>query len=171
MSNKFNLKRGIAQLERRLTEAQSVARIEPSNVPNVIRPMFEAASVKIARLQKFASQDFKFGTKQEVIDALYRIGRFIEQNPTPDGVSGLWFLRVLNDWDGADPQDLLKALQLNEMGRGRVVDRFELVRKMIALVDSGLSQAAASRECAVQFDCSAETALHWFRRRKELFPK
>ena len=167
MKKKFRLEKSIEKFNDKLDQARKLAALDARADP--LLSLAKGASAKLIRMDEFIRQGYQFGTKEERIEALFWIGQLIESTPTADGFSGLWFLNALNQWDGNEPMDLLRAMGLIEPGRGRVVDRFALARRMIDLVGSGMTMAEASRICAPEFKCSPETALHWYRRRKELF--
>lgn len=165
---KFDLKRHIAKLEDKQSQAQLL--LISGEVPKVIKPMKDAAPSKIKRLEEFKRQGYQYGTREESWEALDKLASHIEAHPTGDPTISLWFLNAMNEADRADPMDLLRKLGLIQPGRSKVVNKFDITRRMVELVDKyGLLKAQASRRCADEFGCHPETALYWYRKKDNVF--
>ena len=122
--------------------------------------------------EEFEERGFRFGSSQDSWKAVLEMADHIEAGePIPETLS-LWFLNALNKTKKEDPKELMRQLGLIERGTTRKFNRYDIAAKMIELVEGeGLIKAEAARHCAEEFGCHPETALMWYRKRKEIYER
>lgn len=119
---------------------------------------------------EFARRGYEFGTIEQSWAALKNLGKSLEFGLPVHPVQALWLLNALNRTKEGDPQDLLRNLGLVARGRSKVVNKYDVSDRMQALIDGGMVKEHAALQVAEEFGCSRATALHWHRKRGELFP-
>lgn len=119
---------------------------------------------------QFKKQGYRFARRGEAWAALYALGEYLEQDKNCDARLRLWILEALNRTTYDDAASLNRELGLVELGRSRVVDKFKVSDRMAELIGEGMVKEHAALQVAKEFGCSRATALHWFRKRTELYP-
>lgn len=145
------------------------------------RPKMDSRKVKVLkntvaankssrlRLEDFEKRGFEYGTIEQSWEALESLAKSIELGLPPHPAAGLWLLNALNKTKTHDPQDLLRNLGLVARGRSKVVNKFDVSDRMAELIDGGMVKEHAAQQVAKEFSCSRATALHWYRKRNELY--
>lgn len=126
-------------------------------------------STSIPSLDEFERRGYEFGTPEQSWAALHAIAQAIVSEQTVPSHAGLWLVNALNKTTEQDPQDLLRNLGLIARGRSKVVNKYDVSDRMAALIDGGMVKEHAAKQVAQEFDCSRATALHWYRKRSELY--
>lgn len=140
-----------------------------AHAPGVDPATTTLLTLDMEELEDIKERGYKFGTSWESWDALAELTDALANGEdTPPAVT-LWFVAAMSRMDKQDPRELVRQLGLVEMGRARLVNKFQISKKMVELVDGeGLTKADAARRCAVEFGCSTSTALHWYAKRDEV---
>lgn len=132
--------------------------------------MEKRLSASIPSMKEFERRGFRFGTPEESWQALHQIAEAIEIGAPIPPIPAVWLLTALNSMTADDPKELVRALGFIENGRSRVVNKFDLVERMIELVEGqDMKKIEAARVCAGEFNCHYETALYWYRKKAEVF--
>lgn len=120
--------------------------------------------------EELESRDYRFGTPDECWAALMSMAEAIEAGEAVPPAVGLWFLAGINRTKNQDINELVRALGFIEHGRARLHNKFDLVKRMIELIDEqGMKKSEASRTCAAEFKVHPETCMHWYRKRDQVF--
>lgn len=166
MTKKYSLKKLLAKFAERTPADRENVRYLYDDDKKELRVETVLPGVK-----EFERRKFRFGTPEESWAALHIIAKAIEAGEPVPAVPGAWLLAALNTMGEDDPKELVKALGFVENGRARVVNKFNLVERMVHLVEQeNLPKISAARVCAGEFGCHHETALYWYRKKNEVFP-
>lgn len=139
-------------------------------LPKARKQISDDLSQSIPSMEDFERRGYEYGTIEQSWSALHRMAESIEQDGQVSPDVALWLLNALNRTKEGDPQDLLRNLGLVARGRSKVVNKYDVSDRMQALIDGGMVKEHAALQVAEEFGCSRATALHWHRKRGELFP-
>lgn len=167
--SKYKLKRLIDQFTENPREHQNA-----SNVRRLYDDKKKELRVETAlpSVTEFERRKFRFGTASESWAALHQIAKAIEEGKPIPAVPAVWLLSALNAMAEDSPKELVRALGFVQKGRSRTLNHFDVLNRMAFLIEKeGLPQTEAARVCASEFGCHFETALYYWRKKRDVFSK